>query len=121
MVGLNLLKHIYALSDEDVCARWIENPYFQYFCGEVFFQHSFPIERSSLSHFRGRINPSSFETILQESLAIACELGALRLKDLKAVAVDTTVQEKNIAHPTEHGLLRKAVDKLGALARRSGI
>lgn len=121
MIGLNLLKHIYALSDEEVCARWVENPYFQYFCGEIFFQHRFPIERSSLSHFRGRIHPSSFESILQESLAIACELGALKLKDLKAVAVDTTVQEKNIAHPTEHGLLRKAVDKLGDLARRSGI
>ena len=31
MVGLHLLKHIYALSDEDVCAQWEENPYFQYF------------------------------------------------------------------------------------------
>lgn len=121
MVGLNLLKHIYALSDEEVCTNWVENPYFQYFCGELFFQHRLPIERSSLSHFRGRIDPSSFEAILQESLAIACELGALKLKDLRAVAVDTTVQEKNITHPTEHSLLRKVVDKLGNLARRSGI
>ena len=48
MIGLNLLKHIYALSDEEICARWVENPYFQFFCGEVFFQHRFPIERSSL-------------------------------------------------------------------------
>ncbi len=94
MVGLNLLKHIYALSDEDVCARWVENPYFQYFCGEIFFQHRFPIERSSLSHFRGRIKASTLETILQESLAIACELGALKLKDVKSVAVDTTVQKR---------------------------
>ncbi len=121
MVGLNLLKHIYALSDEDVCARWVENPYFQYFCGEIFFQHRFPIERSSLSHFRGRIKASTLETILQESLAIACELGALKLKDVKSVAVDTTVQEKNVAHPTEHGLMRKAIVKLSAVARNAGI
>jgi IS5 family transposase len=121
MVGLNLLKHIYALSDDEVCARWVENPYFQYFCGEIFFQHCVPIERSGLSHFRGRIDPDSFESILQESLAIACGLGALKLKDLKAVAVDTTVQEKNIAHPTEHSLMRKAVVKLGSLAQRAGI
>ncbi len=120
MVGLNLLKHIYALSDEEVCARWVESPYFQYFCGEIFFQHRFPIERSSLSHFRGRLKPSSFDTILQESLAIACELGALKLKDLKVVAIDTTVQKKNISHPTEHGLLRKAVDKLDEIAKRAG-
>ncbi len=45
----------------------------------------------------------------------------MKLKDLRAVAVDTTVQEKNIAHPTEHGLLRKAVIKLGEVAQRAGI
>lgn len=58
---------------------------------------------------------------MQESLAIACSLGALKLKDLKSVAVDTTVQEKNVTHPTEHGLMRKAVVKLGSLAQRAGI
>lgn len=121
MLGLNLLKHIYALSDDEICARWIENPYFQHFCGEIFFQHRVPIERSGLSHFRNRIDPASFESILQESLAIACGLGALKLKDLKSVAVDTTVQEKNVTHPTEHGLMRKAVVKLGSLAQRAGI
>ena len=121
MVGLNLLKHIYALSDEQVCVRWVENPYFQYFCGEIFFKHRFPIERSNLSHFRGRIKASTLEAILQESLAIACELGALKLKDVKSVAVDTTVQEKNITHPTEHGLMRKAIVKLSTVARRAGI
>lgn len=121
MIGLNLLKHIYALSDEDVCARWVENPYFQFFCGEAFFQHRFPIDRSNLSNFRGRIQASTFETILQESLAIACELGALKLKDVKSVAVDTTVQEKNVAYPTEHSLMYKALTKLSAIARRAGI
>jgi IS5 family transposase len=48
MIGLLLLKHIYALSDEDVCERWVENPYFQFFTGEEFFQHAFPHERSGL-------------------------------------------------------------------------
>lgn len=121
ILGINVLKHIYAVSDEEICARWVENPYFQFFCGEVFFQHRFPIERSSLSHFRKRIDVSALDAILQESLAIACGLGALRLKDLKAVAVDTTVQEKNAAHPTEHGLMFKAITKLSAVARCAGI
>ena len=48
MIGLLLLKHIYALSDEEVCERWVENPYFQFFTGEEFFQHAFPHERSVL-------------------------------------------------------------------------
>lgn len=121
MVGLHLLKHVYALSDESVCARWEENPYFQYFCGETFFQHRFPIERSGMTHFRGRIDPSALDAVLQESLAIACKLGALKLKDLRSVAVDTTVQEKNVAYPTDHGLLRKAINKLGAAAQKAGV
>jgi len=121
MIGLHLLKHVYALSDESVCERWVENPYFQYFCGEVFFQHRFPLERSSLTHFRNRIEVSSLESVLQESLAIACQVGALRLKDLKAVAIDTTVQEKAIAYPTTHGLLRKAITKLSGIAQTAGL
>ena len=121
IVGINLLKHIYAVSDEVICARWVENPYFQHFCGEIFFQHRFPIERSSMSHFRGRIDPSALEAVLQESLAIACDLGALKLKDLKSVAIDTTVQEKNAAHPTEHGLMYKAITKLSKTAHKAGI
>lgn len=121
MVGLHLLKHMYALSDEEICARWQENPYFQYFCGEAFFQHRFPLERSSLTHFRNRIEEEALEEVLQESLAIACKLGSLRLKDLQRIAVDTTVQEKNIAHPTTHGLLLKAIHKLGHCAKAAGL
>jgi IS5 family transposase len=36
MIGLLLIKHIYGLSDEEVCERWVENPYFQFFTGEEF-------------------------------------------------------------------------------------
>jgi hypothetical protein len=50
LVGLHLLKHIKALSDEQVCAQWVENPYFQAFCGETYFQHELPLER-------GRVPP----------------------------------------------------------------
>ena len=55
MIGLLLLKHIYGLSDEGVCERWVHDPYFQYFTGEEFFQHAFPHERSDLSHWRKRL------------------------------------------------------------------
>lgn len=39
MVSLSYLGHAYGLSDEAVVAKWIENPYWQYFCGETYFQH----------------------------------------------------------------------------------
>lgn len=121
IMGLHLLKYIYGLSDEEVCGRWEENPYYQYFCGETFFQHRFPIERSSMSHFRNRIPPDVLDKVLQESLSAAHQAGALALKDLRSVAVDTTVQEKAISHPSEHGLILTAVTQLGRLARKVGI
>src|SRR5262249_2831096 len=55
VIGLFLLKHIYGLSDEGVCERWVYDPYFQHFTGEEFFQHEFPHERSDLSHWRKRL------------------------------------------------------------------
>jgi transposase, IS5 family len=57
MSGLSILKHMHNLSDEDLCARWIENPYCQLFCGEEFFQHQLTFDRSSLTRWRRAIAP----------------------------------------------------------------
>ena len=48
MAGLHLLKHMKGFSDDETCAAWLENPYFQAFCGETHFQHRLPFDRSSL-------------------------------------------------------------------------
>jgi IS5 family transposase len=100
VIGLLLLKHIYGLSDEGVCERWVYDPYFQHFTGEEFFQHEFPHERSDLSHWRKRLG-DKLELLLAESLRVAHAAGALRSRDLKRVTVDTTVQPKNITFPTD--------------------
>ena len=121
VVGLHLLKHIEGLSDEVVCERWERDPYMQYFCGEEYFQHSFPLERSGMTHFRQRVGEQALETLLQETLAAAHRGGALSVQATEAVAVDTTVQEKAIAHPTEHGLLLTAILQLGAQAKKAGL
>jgi IS5 family transposase len=120
MVGLLILKHIHALSDEEVCARWVENPYFQYFTGEEFFRHDFPHERSGLTHWRNRIG-DRLELLLQESLRVAHEVGALKPDDLARVTVDTTVQPKNVTHPTDAKLMLKAIEQLGGLAKEHGV
>ena len=116
VIGLLLLKHIYALSDEGVCERWVYDPYFQYFTGEEFFQHAFPHERSDLSHWRKRLG-GKLELLLAESLRVAHAGGALRSKDLKRVTVDTTVQPKAITFPTDAKLLHAAIKGLNRLAR----
>ena len=120
IIGLLLLKHIFALSDEEVCERWVYDPYFQYFTGEEFFQHAFPHERSDLSHWRKRLG-EKLELLLAESLRVAHEAGALRTRDLKRVTVDTTVQPKAITFPTDAKLLHAAIQGLNRLARRHGI
>jgi IS5 family transposase len=104
MIGLLLLKHIYGLSDEGACERWVHDPYFQFFTGEEFFQHTFPHERSDLSHWRKRLG-DRLELLLAESLRVAHGAGALRPQDLKRVTVDTTVQPKAITFPTDAKLL----------------
>ena len=120
VIGLLLLKHIYGLSDEGVCERWVHDPYFQYFTGEEFFQHAFPHERSDLSHWRKRLG-AKLELLLAESLRVAHESGALRTRDLARVTVDTTVQPKAISFPTDAKLLHAAIRGLNRLARQHGI
>ena len=120
VIGLLLLKHIYGLSDEGVCERWVHDPYFQYFTGEEFFQHAFPHERSDLSHWRKRLG-DKLELLLAESLRVAHEAGALRSQDLKRVTVDTTVQPKAITFPTDAKLLHAAIKGLNRLARKHGV
>src|ERR1700691_3661485 len=55
VAGLFILKHMHNLSDEVLCARWIENPYYQHFCGEQSFCHKAPFDRSSLTRWRQRL------------------------------------------------------------------
>ncbi len=120
VIGLLLLKHIFALSDEQVCERWVYDPYFQYFTGAEFFQHVFPHERSDLSHWRNRLG-DKLELLLAESLRIAHQTGALRTNDLARVTVDTTVQPKAITFPTDAKLLHAAIKGLNRLARKHGV
>jgi IS5 family transposase len=119
-VGLLLLKHIYGLSDEQVCDRWVENPYFQYFTGEEFFQHRFPHERSDLTHWRKRIG-EKLDKLLAESLRVAHATGALKTNDMARVTVDTTVQPKNIAFPTDAKLVHAAIKGLNRLAGKHAV
>lgn len=121
MAGLLILKHMHNLSDEALCARWLENPYFQYFCGEQAFRHKLPFDRTSLTRWRQRLGEERLAALLQESLRVAHNTGALETKDLERVAVDTTVQPKNIAHPTDARLTHKAIIKLVDFAKKNDI
>jgi transposase, IS5 family len=121
MVGLHLLKHMDGLSDEVVCARYLDSPYAQLFCGEAHFQHGLPLDRSSMTRWRQRIGAERLEILLAESLAAAERGGAVEEKHFRRVTVDTSVQPKAVTHPTDSKLLHRGVEILARLARRHGV
>lgn len=121
MAGLAILKHTFNLSDEELCARWIENPYFQYLCGEAFFCHVLPFDRSSLTRWRQRMGEDKILALLQESLHVAVKTGAMKPSDTRRAIVDTTVQPKNVMFPTDAKLINRAREKLVKLARKYGL
>jgi IS5 family transposase len=121
IAGLHYLKHMHKLSDEEVVNRWVENPYWQYFCGEEWFRHELPIHPSSLSRWRKRIGKSGCERLLQETITAATRSKALPAREFRKVNVDTTVQEKNIAFPTDAKLLDTSRRRLVKLADEYGL
>ena len=116
MVGLLMLKRMFNESDESVIERWIENPYWQYFTGEEYFQKDQPFDPSEFVHFRKRLGEAGLEMVLSYTV----KLHAQTVKD-KEVLVDTTVQEKNITFPTDTKLAKKIIDKCIKKAKSDGV
>jgi IS5 family transposase len=121
MVGLQYLKYTFNESDESVVERWVENPYWQYFCGYTHLQHQCPIHPTSMSRWRKRVGADRLVELLSETIALAKREGHVSQRDLERVNVDTTVQEKNITYPTDSKLLYKAIQKLVVAARSRSI
>jgi IS5 family transposase len=121
MAGLAILKHMHDLSDDVLCERWLENPYYQLLCGEDFFCHKLPFERSSMTRWRQRMGEEKLLALLQESLHLATRSGAAKPADFTRVIVDTTVQPKAITFPTDAKLLQRARERLVRLAQKHGV
>lgn len=121
MVGLQYLKHLYSLSDDAVVSRWVENPYWQYFCGEEYFRHELPIDPSSMTRFRQRIGEAGCEKILRATVQAGLHSRTIKPAELKRVTVDTTVQEKAVSFPTDSKLLNRSRERLVKLCRKHGV
>jgi transposase, IS5 family len=121
MAGLQILKFTFDLSDEELCDRWVENPYFQFFCGEEFFLHELPFDRSSMTRWRQRMGEAKVASLLQESLSVAVVTKAIAPSDLSEVIVDTTIQPKAVMFPTDAKLMNRAREKLVKLSKQNGL
>jgi transposase, IS5 family len=121
VVGLHYLKYAYNESDESVVERFLENPYWQYFCGFEYFQHEFPLDPSSLVRWRRRVGSKGMEKLLKETVETAKREGLMKARHLERVNVDTTVQEKAVAFPTDARLYHKMRRALVRMSKREGI
>jgi IS5 family transposase len=121
MVGLHYLKHAFNASDESVVERWVENPYSQYFCGEEYFRHEMPISPSQMTRFRDRIGEERGEFMLGLTVLAGIHTRTVSKASLAVVNVDTTVQDKAVAFPTDVRLYHKARGGLVRVAKQMGI
>lgn len=121
MIGLLLLQHMNNLSDELVVDRWVENPYWQYFCGYDLLQWRMPIDPSSLTRFRNKVGDKRMEKILSLTVNIAVESKFVEKKDLSKVIVDTTVMPKNIQYPTDSRLYEKTRVRIVKLCQEHNV
>jgi len=121
MVALHYLKFTFNLSDDDVVAAWVENPYHQYFSGMKWFEHKLPLHPSSMSRWRKRIGDAGAEVLLKQTIEAGLKLKAVKSSQLKRINVDTTVQEKDIRFPTDARLYDRARQRLVDAAKQRGI
>jgi IS5 family transposase len=121
MISLLYLKNSFNLSDEEVCERWSESPLWQFFSGLDYYEHRLPCDATQVGRFRHDIGEDGMELLLKATIDTAVTTGAVKPEALERVTVDTTVQEKAIAHPVDSRLLEIARHKVVAAAKRAGI
>ena len=121
IAGLLYLQHTFACSDDDLIQTWVENPYWQHFCGETYFQHEPPIDPSSLTRWRQRIGEKGVEWLLTETIEAARRSKIVKAKSFEKIIIDTTVMEKAVAYPTDSRLLERGRQHLVKLAGVLGI
>ena len=121
MVALLYLKHAFNLSDEELCERWSENVVWQFFSGMSYYEPRLPCDATQIGRFRRMLGEAGVEQLLKSTIEASVSMGVVKKAEFEMIIVDTTVQEKAIAHPTDSRLLEIARHKVASAAKRCGI
>ncbi len=121
MVALLYLKHAFNLSDEELCQRWSENVVWQFFSGMAYYEPRLPCDATQIGRFCRVLGEAGVEQLLKSTIEASVTMGVVKKAEFEMIIVDTTVQEKAIAHPTDSRLLEIARHKVASAAKRCGI
>ena len=121
MASLMYLKHSFNLSDEELVERWSENVVWQYFSGRVYYEPRLPCDATQIGRFRRDLGKAGLEQLLKSTLQTAVDIKAVKPAEFERIIVDTTVQEKAIAYPTDSRLLEIARYKVVKAAKHAGL
>jgi IS5 family transposase len=121
MIALLYLKHAFNLSDEELCERWSENVVWQFFSGMAYYEPRLPCDATQIGRFRRVLGEAGVEQLLKSTIEASVSMKLVKPAEFERVIVDTTVQEKAIAHPTDSRLLEIARHKVASAAKRCGI
>jgi transposase, IS5 family len=121
MASLQYLKNAFNLSDEELVERWSENVVWQFFSGMTYYEPRLPCDPTQIGRFRRALGEEGLEQLLKATIDTAVELKAIKPVELERVIVDTTVQEKAMAHPVDSRLLEIARHKVVSAAKQVGI
>ena len=121
MLSLLYLKHAFDLSDEELVDRWSENVVWQFFSGETYYQPRLPCDATQVGRFRSAIGEAGVEELLKATIDTAVASKAIKPAEFERVIVDSTVQEKAIAHPVDSRLLEVARAQVVKAAKAAGI
>ena len=121
MASLLYLKNSFNLSDEELVARWSENVVWQFFSGMDYYEPRLPCDATQIGRFRTAIGEEGLEQLLKATIETAVQIKAIKPTELERVIVDSTVQEKAVAHPVDSRLLEIARYQVAKAAKAAGI
>jgi hypothetical protein len=121
VLALLLLKHMTKLSDREIVAEVLENPYKQAFCGFHSMATEEMLDPSTLARVRKRLGSKFFKELEKKTYSVLIERGIIRARGM---LVDATVFPEEIKYPTDVGLLNdvrrwlvRTIRKLGGRMR----
>jgi transposase, IS5 family len=117
MIALLYLKHAF----KELCERWSENVVWQFFSGRDYYEPRLPCDATQIGRFRRVLGEAGVEQLLKSTIEACVSMQLIKPTEFERVIVDTTVQEKAIAHPTDSRLLEVARHKVASAAKRCGI